>query len=198
MIYKYVLHITPEKGGLIDIVPDNDESKRPERGDDGKLKLINAERPEGQYGSYYTTKTDGNPIWLFIKDIISKLSPELKETLEKTLKRQEDVWAGKCHKTTPLLHSLLQQRSKSLTNWWSSVDKIASTAIAEYESKWKAGITSVRNKVILPAGNVFNFSGVDIDDKGNMYTHISFLAGDKDVTVNKDDEHKGNEANVGH
>jgi hypothetical protein len=85
-----------------------------------------------------------------------------------------------------------------LTSLRFNTDQIANTAIGEYEKKWNAGITSVKNKVILPAGNVFNFSGVDIDLKGNLYTHVSFLAGDENVKPNKDDKNKGNKPDVGH
>lgn len=30
------------------------------------------------------------------------------------------------------------------------------------------------NKYIMPAGNVFNFTGVDVDDEGNLYAHVSY------------------------
>ncbi|KAM3064680.1 hypothetical protein ACMFMF_011816 [Clarireedia jacksonii] len=40
MVYKYVLHITPGKGGLIDIIKD-DKASSPPIYDSGKLKLIN-------------------------------------------------------------------------------------------------------------------------------------------------------------
>lgn len=77
------------------------------------------------------------------------------------------------------------------------VESIADTAIAEYENRWKAGITSVKNKVILPAGNVFSFSGVDIDTKGNLYTHISFSRGTEGVKVKTSSEADGT-TNVAH
>lgn len=75
--------------------------------------------------------------------------------------------------------------------------KIADIAIAEYEDKWRDGITSVSNKVILPAGNVFSFAGVDIDTEGNMYTHISFNRGTDGVS-GRADPNSEKSSSIGH
>lgn len=34
----------------------------------------------------------------------------------------------------------------------------------------------------MPAGNVFNFAGVDVDSQGNMFTHISFALGGESIS----------------
>lgn len=34
----------------------------------------------------------------------------------------------------------------------------------------------------MPAGNVFNFTGVDVDSQGNMLTYIVFVLGAENVT----------------
>ena len=34
----------------------------------------------------------------------------------------------------------------------------------------------------MPAGNVFNYAGVDVDTQGNMFTHISFALGQENVS----------------
>jgi hypothetical protein len=44
---------------------------------------------------------------------------------------------------------------------------------------------------------VFNFSGVDVDTQGNMYTHVSFALGAENVTVTKPGPNSGEKPNVG-
>ena len=38
----------------------------------------------------------------------------------------------------------------------------------------------------MPAGNVFNYAGVDIDSQGNFFVHISFGLGAEGVDQTKD------------
>ena len=38
----------------------------------------------------------------------------------------------------------------------------------------------------MPAGNVFNYAGVDIDSQGNFFVHISFALGAEGVDQTKD------------
>lgn len=188
MIYKYVLDISPGTGGLIDITKNDAASSLPDRGADGKLKLIQRERNANEYGAYFTvTKNEA-----FVTNIINRLRAILPEQFSQifvdSLDAMEKAWAGKC-----ILKSLCTRNSTTAhpmrtfisvmtpTNLSSHIVKIADTAIQEYENKWKAGITSVKNKIILPAGNVFNFSGVDVDSQGNMFTHVSFANGAEDV-----------------
>lgn len=39
----------------------------------------------------------------------------------------------------------------------------------------------LNKKVIMPAGNAFSFTGVDVDSQGTMFTHISFALGAENV-----------------
>ncbi|KAL8835442.1 MAG: hypothetical protein Q9170_003319 [Blastenia crenularia] len=50
----------------------------------------------------------------------------------------------------------------------------------------KKDFDSIKNKVIMPAGNVFNYAGVDIDSQGNLFVHISFALGAEGVDQTKD------------
>lgn len=99
MIYKYVLHITPGKGGLIDIVKDDQASSLPEYDSSGKLKLIDTARPDGAYGAYYTTSLDKGAMlkaidFLFDHTILAAILPkELKEVFKKSIRTVEDSWA---------------------------------------------------------------------------------------------------------
>jgi hypothetical protein len=43
----------------------------------------------------------------------------------------------------------------------------------------------IKNKVIMPAGNVFNYAGVDTDSQGNLFTHLAFARGAEDVEKTK-------------
>ena len=45
----------------------------------------------------------------------------------------------------------------------------------------KTDIDSIKNKIIMPAGNVFSYAGVDIDSQGNFFVHISFALGAEGV-----------------
>jgi hypothetical protein len=93
MFYKYVLRITPGEGGLIDIVPDNDASSKPER-EGGKLKLLNGPRPNGAYGAYYTTSKNGSPSWFFLGELLRSRVPGSELALNSTVTTLEDLWAG--------------------------------------------------------------------------------------------------------
>ncbi|KAL8823006.1 MAG: hypothetical protein Q9191_006269 [Dirinaria sp. TL-2023a] len=53
-------------------------------------------------------------------------------------------------------------------------------------SSTKTDFESIKNKVIMPAGNVFNYAGVDIDGQGNLFVHISFALGAEGVDQTKD------------
>lgn len=47
-------------------------------------------------------------------------------------------------------------------------------------------IDSIKNKIIMPAGNVFNYAGVDIDSQGNLFVHIRLTLGAEGVEQTKD------------
>ncbi|KUJ19605.1 uncharacterized protein LY89DRAFT_496240 [Mollisia scopiformis] len=169
MIYKYVLNISPGTGGLVDITKDDKASSLPVRETSGKLKLIQAERKDGEYGAYFTTTKKTAALTDLWNNLKSVLPEQFQSFFVDVLDAMEKAWAV----------------------------KIADTAIAEYENKWNAGITSIKNKVILPAGNVFNFSGVDVDSQGNMYTHVSFSNGGEKIKKTHGDLKSGDKPMVG-
>lgn len=38
-------------------------------------------------------------------------------------------------------------------------------------------LSSMQNRIIMPAGDVFMFKGIDIDGAGNLYSHVSYAQG---------------------
>jgi hypothetical protein len=40
-----------------------------------------------------------------------------------------------------------------------------------------ASFSSLQNRVIMPNGSLFNFTGIDVDRDGNMFTHVSYALG---------------------
>ena len=94
MMYKYVLDLSPGKGGLIDIVKIDDACSLPDYLPNGKLKLIETSRPAGAYGAYYTTTKKDSPFTLVLSDLLKYLPESYKAALQLSLKTVEDKWAG--------------------------------------------------------------------------------------------------------
>ena len=93
MIYKYVLTISPGTGGLIDITKDDSASSLPVK-ENGKLKLIQAQRKDGEYGAYFTTTKDTSGITDFFNGILGFLPEELKKVFENSIDAVERGWAS--------------------------------------------------------------------------------------------------------
>ncbi|KAK4163760.1 hypothetical protein QBC43DRAFT_289636 [Cladorrhinum sp. PSN259] len=71
---------------------------------------------------------------------------------------------------------------ESLKNLIAALDKMSEGLKVAIEAKSGETFDSIRNKIIMPAGNVFNYAGVDVDSQGNMFTHIAFALGAENVS----------------
>ncbi|KAK4693894.1 hypothetical protein P7C71_g3587, partial [Lecanoromycetidae sp. Uapishka_2] len=166
--YKYCLIVSTGSGGLIDVVKDEENTVLPQYEPDGKLKLIQAKRQQHQFGAYYTTVKDESVWKTSMKVFLQILPGDAQQILETAFDTVQTRLAA--------------QFGKTLSD--------------VFKDKWQASIASFRNRVIMPAGNVFNFSGVDVDAQGNMYTHVSFAFGAEDVKQSSNDPVKGAQPNV--
>ncbi|KAJ3535988.1 hypothetical protein NM208_g6909 [Fusarium decemcellulare] len=167
MVYKYAFTISSGPGGRISIEKDPSNSVLPERGQDGKLKLLYRHRSEGEYGAFFTTTKDLGGIGALLdtlkKDPLFKAWDEFFQMLG----------------FPSIFRDILQTTCTALERQWA--EDIGSLLITEFESKWQNGIKALDNNILMPAGEVFTFSGTDIDHQGNLFSHISFALGSEKV-----------------
>ncbi|EPS39293.1 hypothetical protein H072_6938 [Dactylellina haptotyla CBS 200.50] len=175
MMYKHVLNISAGDGGKLDIQNDEVNSRIPEKDKDGSLVFIAGTRGEDQYGAYLTTSDDSE------FDNSLKAIPGLGYLGKLVADELRPVWKE--------MVAVVKQCLELQANIW--ITDASSHLSKEFDDKWRTGLKSISNKIILPAGNVFNFSGIDVDPQGNMYAHVNYASGAENVTQIIDDPNTG-------
>jgi hypothetical protein len=82
-----------------------------------------------------------------------------------------------CIKVTLLSRPKMIDLEHILTRNFIIVSYSGDAAAGSLSQKLTAMLSSMQNRVIMPAGDVFMFTGIDIDGTGNLYSHVSYAQG---------------------
>lgn len=171
---KHVWEISAGKAGVIDIKKLDNQSNVPAIGSDGQIKWTEEAR-NGRYGAYMTQNNDKNTIWEIFKGIASFGESVL---ASKMLDMVQSASTGESYHRLPNRKTSMPTdiMVRFLTNHVCAAgyaDSLSDSLVKNIKTEFD----SIKNKVIMPAGNVFNYAGVDIDGQGNLFVYISFTLG---------------------